>query len=54
MTTFNDWKHLYPELYEKVRKMFITAGTETELEEALATFYKVVVLQNIMMEDDGK
>ena len=48
---YRDWKLKNQEQYEEIRQKFITAGNDLELEEALYSFYNLIISIN---DDDGK
>lgn len=51
MTSYFEWKKSYQKDYEEIRKAFIIAANEYELEEAFKLFYDKI---NNLSDDDGK
>lgn len=51
MTSYFEWKKTHQKDYEEIRRAFIIAANDYELEEAFKLFYDKV---NNLSEDDGK
>lgn len=51
MASYFEWKKINKKDYEEIRKAFIIAANEYELEEAFKLFYDKI---NNLSEDDGK
>lgn len=51
MASYFEWKKINKKDYEEIRKAFIIAANDYELEEAFKLFYDKV---NNLSEDDGK
>jgi hypothetical protein len=51
MASYFEWKKINKKDYEEIRKAFIIAANEYELEKAFKLFYDKI---NNLSEDDGK
>lgn len=51
MASYFEWKKINKKDYEEIRKAFIIAANDYELEEAFKLFYDKI---NNLSEDDGK
>lgn len=51
MASYFEWKKINKKDYEEIRRAFIIAANDYELEEAFKLFYDKV---NNLSEDDGK
>lgn len=51
MTSYFEWKKTHQKDYEEIRRAFIIAANDYELEEAFKLFYDKI---NNLSEDDGK
>lgn len=51
MASYFEWKKTHQKDYEEIRRAFIIAANDYELEEAFKLFYDKV---NNLLEDDGK
>jgi hypothetical protein len=51
MASYFEWKKINKKDYEEIRKTFIIAANEYELEKAFKLFYDKI---NNLSEDDGK
>ena len=51
MASYFEWKKINKKNYEEIRKAFIIAANDYELEEAFKLFYDKI---NNLSEDDGK
>lgn len=51
MVSYFEWKKINKKDYEEIRKAFIIAANDDELEEAFKLFYDKI---NNLSEDDGK
>ena len=51
MTSYFEWKKTHQKDYEEIRRAFIIAANDYELEEAFNLFYDKI---NNLSEDDGK
>lgn len=51
MASYFEWKKINKKDYEEIRKAFIIAANDDELEEAFKLFYDKI---NNLSEDDGK
>lgn len=51
MTSYFEWKKTHQKDYEEIRRAFIIAANDYELEEAFKLFYDKI---NNLSADDGK
>lgn len=51
MASYFEWKKINKKDYEEIRRAFIIAANDYELEEAFKLFYDKI---NNLSEDDGK
>lgn len=51
MASYFEWKKTHQKDYEEIRRAFIIAANDYELEEAFKLFYDKI---NNLSEDDGK